>query len=100
MKSIALALFLVVILVVIDSGNCQFYVDIEHSLPRIGKRGEGELLNTQQKIKNLKEYLNYRKPVNQQQVHEEIDDYEKELFLSAAKIFRLIKLLDKNTHEK
>jgi len=99
MKSSVLALILVMILAMIDTSNCQFYVDIEHSLPRIGKRGEGELMNTQQLLNNYKEILNSRKAVKQQQADEGVDEYERELAQSAARTFQLIRILNRSRQD-
>ena len=81
-------LVILAFVVALNSVNCQFYVDIEHSLPRIGKRGE--------EANNLKELLNNRKLQFKQESRDDNEDYEKELMYSAARTIQLLKLLNKN----
>jgi hypothetical protein len=40
-----LSLVLLILSIELQLGSCQFYVDIEHALPRFGKRGPGEVSN-------------------------------------------------------
>ena len=40
-----LPLVLLILSIELQLGSCQFYVDIEHALPRFGKRDPGEVNN-------------------------------------------------------
>ena len=87
-------LVILAFMVALDSVNGQFYVDIEHSLPRIGKRGEEA--NQVSSANTLKELLGNRKLQFKQESRDENEDYEKELMYSAARTIQLLKLLNKN----
>ena len=42
MSIIRLSILILVLNIGLQSANCQFYVDIEHALPRFGKRAPNE----------------------------------------------------------
>lgn len=100
MKSIIFAVVFLAFAFAFDSASAQFYVDIEHSLPRIGKRGgEGEFSNSDSAA-NLKEFLINRKLAKQQSDHEEMEAFQKELFYSAARTLQLVRMLNRNLESK
>jgi hypothetical protein len=96
MHSIGFAFVFLTLILTFQTRNCQFYVDIEHSLPRIGKRVSDEA-NT-----NTLNQLNRKIPFRQQQIDykEDNEELEKDLLYSAAKTLQLIRMLNKNNEIK
>ena len=63
-----LPFILIVVNVGLQFGSCQFYVDIEHALPRFGKREPSESIENMyssfsQKILEEKENANLESPI-------------------------------------
>lgn len=93
MKFINCVIIFITLAIAIDSINCQFYVDIEHSLPRIGKRGEDTF--------SLKDIFSNRKLNKHQDIRKDsTEDLEKKLLYSASNTLQLIRILLSNGQYK
>ena len=78
-----LPMVLLILSIELQLGSCQFYVDIEHALPRFGKRDPGEVNNNMYSI-----FANKLKNA----VNEEEKDKKEKLQNQISMLYKLLEL--------